>query len=134
MRFLSIIFGVLLALCCTTFAPKGASAADDGKSIFLDGKCNECHAIASQGIEVAKSDDGALEEDPFGGDDEGDDEEAPDLSGVGKEQNAEWIADYLKKKVKLDGKKHRKRFKGSADELKVLSEWLASLKADAPAN
>jgi hypothetical protein len=128
MRFLSMILGMFLLSFGTALVPS-ESAAEDGKDLFIKHKCNECHSIKTAAIEVKPSDD-AGEEDPFGGEEEGEEDEAPDLSSVGKEQDAAWIADYLKKKVKLDGKKHRKRFKGSDAELKTISTFLAGMKAD----
>lgn len=128
MRFLTMVLGFLAFFLGTALMPDAARAAD-GKELFLKHKCNECHAISAAGIEVAAEDD-AGGEDPFGGEEEGEDEEAPDLSSVGKEQTAAWIADYLKKKEKLDGKKHRKRFKGPEAELKALSDYLAGMKGN----
>lgn len=111
------------------FAPR--SEAADGKAMFVEYKCNECHAMAAEGIEVVEAED-AEEEDPFGfgaAEEEEEEEEADDLSNVGSQRDAEWIAAYLKKKVENDdGKKHRKRFKGSDDALRVLSAWLAERK------
>lgn len=128
MRFVTMVLGFLAFFLGAALTPDTARAAD-GKELFLKHKCNECHAISAAGIEMAPGDD-AGEEDPFGGEEEGEDEEAPDLSSVGKEQTAAWIADYLKKKEKLDGKKHRKRFKGPEAELKALSEYLAGMKGN----
>lgn len=128
MRFLSMILGMFLLSFGVALAPS-ASAAADGKDLFVKYKCNECHSIKAAGIEVKPSDD-AGEEDPFGGEEEGEQDEAPDLSSVGKEQDAAWISNYLKKKVKLEGKKHRKRFKGPEADLKTISDFLAGMKAD----
>ena len=135
MRILSMVLGLFLLCCGAAALAPGEAEAADGKAIFLENKCNDCHAIAAEGIALAESDDSGAADDPFGAE-EGEDEEedSPDLSGAGKEHDSAWIADYLKKKVKLDGKKHRKRFKGSNDELKTLSDYLAGLKSDPPAN
>ena len=54
--------------------------------------------------------------------------EAPDLSNVGTTHDAKWISQYLRKKIAKDGKKHKKRFKGSQEERKILAIWLESLK------
>jgi len=122
-------------LCLFVFVPAATLAANDGKALFEGSKCSECHSIAAEGVAIVETDDAAAEEDPFGAEDEGEKEDAPDLSGIGKKHNAEWIASYLQKKVKTDkGKKHPPRFRGSADKLKALSEYLAGLEAPAPAN
>jgi len=133
MRLFTLLIGLFLLCCCAVMAPKVASATD-GKSLFESSKCSDCHSIAAEAIAVAASED-ADEEDPFGGEEDGEEEDdAPDLSGIGKKHDAKWLADYLKKKIaNEDGKKHRKRFKGSNDALKTLSEYLAGLKTDAPA-
>ena len=88
----------------------------DGKSIFTANKCNGCHAISAQGVQVVKGDD----------DDGG--KKPPDLSHVGKDHNAQWIAGFLKKTEKLNGKNHKKAWKGSDADLTTLSTWLGSLK------
>lgn len=88
----------------------------DGKSIFQANKCNSCHSISAQGVQVAKGDD----------DDGG--KKPPDLSHVGKDKTAQWIEGYLTKKEKLNGKAHKKAWKGSDADLTTLATWLASLK------
>jgi mono/diheme cytochrome c family protein len=87
----------------------------DGKSIFLESKCQNCHSIESQGIKRTSE--------PKPGD-----VVPSDLSGAGLKHNASWITDWLNKEVELDGKKHLKKFKGSAGDLETLSTWLASQK------
>lgn len=57
----------------------------------------------------------------------------PDLSGVGVERKAEWIAAFLLKKEKLEGKLHEKKFRGTEAELKKLANWLVTLKDEAAA-
>lgn len=113
---------VLLILGALMIASPGPVAADEaGKAAFIAAKCNDCHSIKAAGIEVKKG------EESLEGDDDGD--KSPDLSGVGAEHDADWMAQFLKKKVKNDdGKKHKKRFKGSDDKLKELTTYLASLK------
>jgi cytochrome c5 len=83
----------------------------DGKKIFVDNKCNMCHTVQSQGIESKKSD-------------------AVDLSNVGKDQTVEFLNKYLKKEAKLNDKDHKSSFKGSDEDLKVLVDWLLTLKTD----
>jgi hypothetical protein len=82
-----------------------------GKTIFLDSKCNMCHSIEAAGIQrkLATS-------------------KAPDLSNVGSERTAEWIAKWITRQEELDGKKHQMEFKGKPEDLKTLSEWVASFK------
>lgn len=53
-----------------------------------------------------------------------------DLGGVGITRSSEWIASFLQKKEKLDGKFHMKTFAGTDAERDVLSQWLAAQKAE----
>ncbi|MCB9788504.1 MAG: cytochrome c [Deltaproteobacteria bacterium] len=101
------------AFAASVSLPMAASAAD-GKALFTTYKCNSCHTIKSQGIAlgVAKPE-----------------EEAPDLSHVGTKHDKKWIALFLLKQQETDkGVKHKKRFGGEKEELKVLATWLESLK------
>lgn len=100
----------------------GAAKVPDGKPVFVKYKCGSCHSIEAQGIKKK-----AVAEDA-----EASGASAPDLSGVGVERKADWIASFLTKKEKLDGKFHMKKFRGTDAELQKLSGWLATLKdADA---
>ena len=85
--------------------------AGDGKSIFLDNKCNKCHTVKSQDIKLV--------------DDEPSD--APDLSNVGSKHDSDFLHKWLKKEVTIDDKKHPKQFKGSDGDLGILVNWLSSL-------
>jgi mono/diheme cytochrome c family protein len=89
--------------------------ASDGKTIFLDQKCQTCHSISSQGIKrLTEPKAGAVV--------------PADLSGEGLKHNADWISKWLMKEEELDGQKHLKKFKGSDDDLKTLSTWIGGLK------
>ncbi len=89
----------------------GSNLEGDGNKIFLDNKCNMCHTVNSLGIESKKSD-------------------ATDLSNVGKDKTTEFLMKYLKKEAKLNDKDHKSSFKGSDEDLKVLVDWLLTLKTD----
>jgi mono/diheme cytochrome c family protein len=105
MRFLWMpVVAASLMLTASVASAEGPS----GKTIFTDQQCAQCHAIASQGI---KSDG-----------------DAPDLSKVGATFDAAAIEQILLKQKDINGKKHKKKFQGTPDELKQLSAWLASLK------
>lgn len=103
------------ALVALTAAP--AAAADSGKDVFIAQSCNDCHTIESEGIALGE-----------GAEEEEDAEDAPDLSDVGSEYEKVWIAKYLLKQVDKDGEKHKKRFRGSKQELVQVATWLATLK------
>ncbi len=100
----------LLAIAALLFVTVSAQAQTkkDGKSIFEASKCNMCHSIASQNITTKGK--------------------APDLSNVGADKKADWIAKFVTKQEKLDGKQHGMMFKGTPEELKTLSTWLGTMK------
>jgi cytochrome c2 len=108
---LGILTLVALAFLFVTPVVFADEAKADGKKLFTDNKCNTCHSIQSQGIEKTMASS-----------------KAPDLSDVGSTRDAEWISQFLQKKVDDDGKKHPKGWTGSEADLKTLSDWLASLK------
>ncbi len=99
----------------TLVALPAPAAAADGKTIFTEYKCNQCHTIDAAGVAKVEGE-------------EEEEEEAPDLSKAGKEHDKVFIAKYLMKRVEIDGKKHKKRFTGSNQELVTLATWLAGLK------
>jgi hypothetical protein len=125
---------LLAALGLILFAGTRDARAEDGKQVFLRHECNECHAVEVLGIAKLPPDedaDEAEEEEGLGEDEE--EEEPPDLSGVGKEHPRDWFGKWLQKKVANDeGKKHRKRFKGSDADLEAIVGFLASLQTEAP--
>ena len=92
------------------------SKSSDGKSLFLESKCQNCHSIKSQSIAKA-------------GEPKPGEKAPPDLSNVGTKHNADWISKWLMKEEEMNGKKHLKKFKGSDADLKTLATWLASLKS-----
>ncbi len=92
----------------------GAMSGDlDGKEIFLKQKCDLCHTVSTAGIE-AKVKSEAMK--------------GPDLANVGDRHDAEWIENWLRKKVEMNGKKHPKAFTGSDEELGALIAWLQNQK------
>jgi hypothetical protein len=95
---------VVAALACA-----GSAAAADGKELFLAQKCNMCHAVSSAGIEATTKSESM---------------KGPDLTTVAQLLDPAWTADYIKKKVDKNGKKHTKEFKGTDEELATLITWL----------
>ena len=114
-RFLrNVSFMCVALLCLASMAIAADTAVPAGQKLFMDKKCNTCHSIDSLKItkKLASS-------------------KAADLSNVGATRTAEWIAKWLNKEVDLEGKKHSAPFKGTPEEVKTLSEWLATLKTAA---
>ncbi len=85
----------------------------DGKKIFLDQKCNLCHAVSSADI----SPTGKIK--------------APDLAGLASKEHAAWLGKFLRKEADKNGKKHVKPFAGSDEELGALIAWLQTQTAAA---
>jgi cytochrome c1 len=98
-----------------------AAKAPDGKPVFLKYKCNSCHSIEAAGV-VKKALADAGEAAPK--------VKPPDLSSVGLDKKADWIALFMQKKEKLDGELHPKKFRGTDSELKTLTTWLETMKAE----
>lgn len=98
-----------------------------GQKMFTEFKCTQCHTIDSLKIAKVKSEE--KEEEAEEG---GKKVDPPDLSNAGKQHDVAFISKWLLKEEKIEGKKHKKKFKGTEEELKTLSEWLGTLKFDVP--
>jgi mono/diheme cytochrome c family protein len=110
------------ALAASGALGQAAAPAKDGKTLFLDYKCNSCHAISAQ--QIVKKEDKSEESESKSK------KKPPDLSGVGKKRTADWIAKYMNKLETIEKEKHPKKFKGTEAELKTLATWLETLKID----
>jgi mono/diheme cytochrome c family protein len=98
-----------------------------GKTLFVSNKCNSCHTIEAAGVEkkAAEKSEAAAKTTATSS------HKVPDLSSVGKEQTADWMAKFLKKEVATKaGKKHMKLWKGTDEDLTAITSWLAEQKAD----
>lgn len=90
--------------------------AKTGKDIFIENKCNKCHSIKSQGIEPTEE---SLKKK----------KKIRDLSGAGIERKSDWIKKFLKKEVaNEEGEKHKEKWKGSEEDLDIISKWLEEQK------
>lgn len=95
--------------------PSLSSPAPDGRQVFLESRCQNCHAVSSAGLE-AKARSERLR--------------GPDLVDVGQRHDRDWIGGYLRRKTKLNGKTHKLNFKGSDEELSALIDWLLEQKSE----
>lgn len=89
----------------------------DPKEIYKTYKCTKCHSMKIENIEP-------LEEELMKG------KKIVDHSGVGLKYSSEWIKRWLLKQEEKDGKKHKIKFKGTEEELEILSEWLSEKKTE----
>jgi mono/diheme cytochrome c family protein len=122
-------FIAFAALACALIAGVAAAqdkpaAVKDGKTLFLDNKCNGCHTIQSQAIVKKKAEDADAKE-------EKSEKKPPDLSAVGLERKAPWMSKYLMKTEAIKGEKHGRKFRGTEAELATLTTWLETLKTKA---
>lgn len=105
----------LAAVTALLITPAGVAAADlDGEVLFTEThKCNMCHAVPAAEIEAKTTSEKM---------------KGPELGGK-VEAEFEAFAAYLRKEGDLDGKQHKKEFKGTDEELQAIVDWLGSLEA-----
>jgi mono/diheme cytochrome c family protein len=93
---------------------------DDGKNIFMRENCTKCHSIKAEGVEPQK-------ESLLKG------KKIIDHSGVGIRRDSEWIQKWLKKEIENEkGRKHKVKWKGNNEDLKILAEFLSNLRREIP--
>ena len=94
--------------------PTAPPAYDDGKEAY-EQHCGECHGVKSAEIKPKTKNN---------------QDKGADLGGIGEKYQEGWIKRYVKQEEDHDGKSHRKKFKGSDEELQVLVDWLLEQKAE----
>jgi mono/diheme cytochrome c family protein len=99
--------GAGLALAWAAVALPPVAHAADAKALFIDGKCQRCHSVESQGIAAKPK--------------AGKEDEVHDLSKVGAERPVDWIQKFLRKQEAIKGKKHKQKYRGSDEDLKTLA-------------
>ena len=107
-------FTLLVALSLIV-APKSFAQEEkksDGLKIFAESKCTSCHSLEAVGIKKKPN------------------QKPPDLSNAASVGTPEFIGKYLQKTEVKNGRKHLVSFKGSDEDLKTLTEWLVTDKAD----
>lgn len=126
MRTLWLCFALVLAVAFVGVqAGFAADSIPAGQKIFLDSKCNSCHSLKAAKIEKKQTETAEAEEAAPSGTPA---KKPPDLSGVGLKHTAAWMEGWLMKKELMDGKKHKKMFRGSPGDLKTLTTWLSTMK------
>ena len=111
----SLLLVSMLFVAFAFWVPATASAQAklDGKAIFLAQKCNLCHTISSVGITATVKSEKM---------------QGPDLAGLVAKLDAKLVAEFLRQKTTIEGKKHKKAFTGSDEELGALIAWLQTQK------
>ena len=88
------------------------SYAADGKALFTEKKCNLCHSIDSQGIQKTSEKMKGAE-----------------LSDTGSTiTSADWLKKFLTQEELKEGEKHKRKWKGTDEELDTLVNWILTLK------
>ncbi len=110
---LSVIAGLTIVAGVVAVAFAAAQEAPPrGQQLFLDMKCNMCHAVPTVGIEAKTSSEKM---------------KGPDIVDLKVERD--WMFKFLKREVQKDGAQHKKEFKGSDEELQALVDWLLEQKS-----
>lgn len=103
---------VLLSFTGLSVVAVSATEEAEGEVLFLKYKCTACHSVEVASVNADQKDKG------------------PDLSAASSEiETPEWAKEYLLRKIEKDGKKHRKPYKGSEEDLETIIEWLMGLKS-----
>ncbi|HEY6626125.1 MAG TPA: c-type cytochrome [Ignavibacteriaceae bacterium] len=108
--FFVLFISTIVALFAFAFS-FSQSQDPDGKQIFIDSKCNNCHTVTSMEI-TSKKDD------------------ATDLSNASIVGDAPLMKSYLLKETKINDQDHKLKFKGTEVELDALVNWLLTLKTE----
>ncbi len=111
---LTVVPVALLLGVTLTAPPVAAGDVPGGQAAFVAQKCDMCHSVAQAEI-VAKVKSEKMK--------------GPDLPAVARD--TEWISQFLKREIQLDGQNHKKEYKGTEEELQAISAWLAQLEVPA---
>lgn len=107
-------FSLVLAFTTPVFGAEETGEDSPGAKEFLAAKCNVCH-----GVEAADIAPKAKSEKMLG----------PDLGGYKTEVEFATFVAYVRKAGELEGKTHKKEFKGTDEELQTIMDWLAALES-----
>ncbi|MEM7481245.1 MAG: hypothetical protein AAF481_08735 [Acidobacteriota bacterium] len=94
-----------------------ADDSDEGPTRFMAHKCNLCHGVPAVGIAAKTKSKKLL---------------GPELGGPLPEVDPVALAAYLRQQQELDGKEHKREYKGTDEELQTILDWLTSLDPPAP--
>jgi cytochrome c2 len=104
----------LLPIAIPGAGPRADDAKLDGKAVFLEVKCNMCHAVSAASIEAKAKPE----------------MQGPDLTGVTERLEPAQIQAFVKKEAEHDGKKHKAPWKGTDAQLQAIVDWLGTCKTE----
>ena len=104
---------VVLAFVAVIAGSTTVMAEDAGQTAFVAQKCSMCHSVPQAGLTATVKSEKM---------------KGPDLPAAARD--ADWLAGFLKREVQLDGKDHKKEYKGSPEELTAIATWMVGLKAE----
>ena len=111
---LSAVAAMALAMALLSPATSVAAEDLDGQALFVTThKCNMCHSVPAAEIESKTKSEKM---------------KGPDLGGK-VEVPIEKLAAFMRNEAEIDGKSHKKPFKGTDEELQAIIDWLGSLEA-----
>lgn len=99
--------GVALALIAPLAGPAFAESA--GLAAFTGQKCTMCHSVPQANL-VAKVKSEKMK--------------GPDLPTA---REAEWMTGWIKHEIQVEGKNHKKAYKGTDEDLQAIVAWLIEL-------
>lgn len=118
-----------LALSLFFMAPVSMVFADAASAVktFKDQQCAKCHSWKSQGIEAKRDacDQAAEDYAECMEDQKKDPVDMSKMSDKVTGDKVAYLVKWLNKEEKREGKAHKKRFKGTPEELKSFAEFLA---------
>ena len=110
---LAVILSVMIFFPSFSGAEGETTAELDGQALFIANKCNMCHSVPAVGIEAK------VKVETMKG---------PDITKAAARFEPDDLAKYIRKQAQLEGKDHKKEFKGSDEELAAMIAWLQQLK------
>ena len=119
-RILTIFGCAAFVLVVAAWAVPSVASASDGRTVFVDQKCNWCHTINDLGVDRPEEKRARK-----GG---------PDLSNVGTRFDPIWFQRWLSEKEKRKSMTsdaivaHRKQIKNNPDDLRALVRFLGTLR------
>ena len=101
---LALIAGVLILTDCPASAAEEPPLVSQGRRLFEERGCYDCHTVAGKGVKVG-----------------------PDLTGVGRRYSASYLTHWLRDNPER-GAIHMPKFKLTEPQMRALEAFLLSLR------